>query len=379
MMPDVRIVPCESYKPTVCDKATAQLLDGFLDWAKPGMTVVIKANLVSMAKPEKAVTTHPELMCSVVRLLKEKQCRVIIGDSPGGLYNSVYVGRVYSAAGLKLCEAAGAELNSDFSQKETEFPDGKVCRSFTYTSYLDNADAIIDFCKLKTHGMMGMSAAAKNMFGVIPGTFKPEYHFRYPKHDEFADMIVDLDEYFKPTLSICDAVTAMEGNGPTKGTPRHIGAVLASFSPHKLDLVCAKLIGLKKDDVPTIEAAYRRGLCPASASELYIDGDADAFAVNDFNNIADRDSMLFDGNIMGGKLLGAFAEKCLRSKPKLKESLCVGCNECGNICPANAITMKNKKAVIDRKKCIRCFCCQEFCPAGAMRTHRPLIARIVNR
>ena len=59
-------------------------------------------------------------------------------------------------------------------------------------AFANGADAIIDFCKLKTHGMMGMSAAAKNMFGIIPGTFKPEYHFRYPDHKDFAKMLVDL-------------------------------------------------------------------------------------------------------------------------------------------------------------------------------------------
>ena len=38
----------------------------------------------------------------------------------------------------------------------------------------------------------------------------------------FADMIVDLDEYFKPRLSIIDGVVGMEGNGPTAGTPKKI-------------------------------------------------------------------------------------------------------------------------------------------------------------
>ena len=43
----------------------------------------------------------------------------------------------------------------------------KVAKDFTYTAWLDQADAIINFCKLKTHGMMGMSAAVKNLFGKI--------------------------------------------------------------------------------------------------------------------------------------------------------------------------------------------------------------------
>ena len=92
--------------------------------------------------------------------------------------------------------------------------------------------------------MMGLSAGAKNLFGAVPGTVKPEYHFRYPDPDDFAHMIVDLNEYFRPRLVICDAVVAMQGNGPTQGQPRALGALLAAENPHRLDLLAAALIGL---------------------------------------------------------------------------------------------------------------------------------------
>lgn len=36
----------------------------------------------------------------------------------------------------------------------------------------------------------------------------------------------------------------MEGNGPTSGTPRPIGCILAGHSPHAVDLLCARLIGM---------------------------------------------------------------------------------------------------------------------------------------
>ena len=94
-----------------------------------------------------------------------------------------------------------------------------MLKSFTYTAWLDACDAIIDFCKLKSHGMMGMSAAAKNLFGVIPGTMKPEYHYRFPNMSDFAHMLVDINDYFADKVKLClvDAVEGMEGNGPTKG------------------------------------------------------------------------------------------------------------------------------------------------------------------
>ena len=175
-MADVSIVRCEDYDMLMAESALSLALEPFggLDWVKAGMTVVIKANLVSFMKPETAATTHPVLLCALTKMLTEKGAKVIVGDSPGGLYTSAYVSRVYSATGVKAVEELGGKLNRDFGQATANFPEAHVAKSFQYTSYLDSADAIINFCKLKSHGMMSLSAAAKNMFGTVPGTVKPE-------------------------------------------------------------------------------------------------------------------------------------------------------------------------------------------------------------
>ena len=379
-MYDVSLVKCDGYE---ADKVYDALLTALeqvngLDWAKPGVRAVIKANLVSAMVPDRAATTHPELLCALTRLLTERGVGVVIGDSPGGLYSKAYVNRIYSATGVKAAEKYGALLNQNFSQKSVENPDGKVLKSFMYTEYLDDADVIIDFCKLKSHGMMGMSAAAKNMFGVIPGTVKPEYHFRFPDYDDFADMIVDINEYFKPVVSIADGIVGMEGNGPTAGTPRKMGFIGASLSPHMLDMVCAEILGMAKDAVPTLTAAERRGLIPKSISDIAINADISEFAVENFRHTAVRRSLLFSGTGRNPamRVFSVLAGNALRSTPRVVKKECVGCGVCAGICPAKAITIEKGCASIDREKCICCFCCQEFCPKGAMRVHRPLIARI---
>lgn len=376
----VSLKECKSYEEAEVTAALEALLAplGGLDWVARGMTVGIKANLVTFLKPEAAATTHPALLCALIKMLRARGARVILGDSPGGLYTKVYLDRVYSVTGMKAAEEAGAELNHDFSVKEAHFPEACSVRTFTYTGWLDSCDAIINFCKLKTHGMMSLSGAAKNMFGAVPGTVKPEYHYRFPDPAAFADMIVDLDEYFKPRLSIIDGVVGMEGNGPTAGTPRPVGVLIASENPHAADLIGAAIIGLKTEEVPTLVAAIRRGLIPDAPEKLDAP-DWSPYVVEDYQKVQTVRSLRFnrESEKFFGRISAAFVDKALASYPKLKKEDCIGCRECDKVCPADAITMAEKKPQIDRKKCIRCFCCQEFCPKGAMKVHRPVLARLL--
>lgn len=377
----VAVVPLAEYTPESARRALSALLSplGGLDFVKEGMTVAIKANLVSAMKPESAGTTHPVLLSALCDMLSERGARVIVGDSPGGIYTAGFVGRVYNVTGLHEVESHGAELNDDFSQKSATFPEGKVLHDFTYTAYLDKADVIINFAKLKSHGMMGMSCAAKNIFGVIPGIIKPEYHFRFSRYEDFADMIVDLDEYFHPHLSIADAVIGMEGNGPTAGTPRAINCLIASHSPHNLDMVAAKILGFEKEELPILNAAYLRGMTPESVDGVKLFGNIDALILSDFERVVERRSLQFggDGKNPAKRLFSKIAGAILRTKPVVKRNECVGCGVCADVCPAKTVIInKKKKAVIKRKNCIRCFCCQEFCPKSAMKVHRSFIAEL---
>ena len=382
-MCDVAIVGCADYEATHIREALIEAFAPFggFDFVKAGMKIAIKANLVHASKPEKAAVAHPALLAELTKLLVERGAEVVVGDSPGGLYNSAILGNVYRACGMSAVKDAGGSLNHDFSQETVDFPQGQVAKQFPFTSWLHKADLIINVCKLKTHGMMGMSCAAKNMFGVVPGTAKLEFHYLYPNHADFARMICDLEEYTAPAFSVCDGVWGMEGNGPTGGTPRHLGCILVSPSPHKLDMVAATVIGLTPEQVPTLEAAIERGLTPKHLDEIAIMGDISQFSVTDFKNVAASHAHLFSAKDHKGikRVLWTVVEKLIASRPDVHTKDCIGCGKCKELCPAKAIEIVDKKAKISRKTCIKCFCCQEFCPVSAIKVKRTFLAKRLNR
>lgn len=389
----VALVKCDSYQYEEVKRALDESLDliDALDFVRPGMKIGIKANLVTGSSADKAITTHPVLLKRLCEILTDKGASVVIGDSPGGLYTQAFVQNVYKSCGLYELENSAVSLNTDFSIKDGKFQDAVFLKSFIYTGWLDDVDAIIGFSKLKTHAMMGMSCAVKNMFGCIPGTTKPDYHMRFPEEKAFANVMVDLNEFFKPVLYIVDAIDGMEGNGPTAGEKRHIGAVLASKRPYSLDMVCASMIGMGISDVQTLLVANERGLGPKDINEVSVLGSyrLDEARVPDFKRATIHQSITFEGGSAFNRIKSIAVKLAYSTKPLVKKDECIGCKKCHDTCPAKAITMIPSTGAspkgtgnipqIDRSKCIKCFCCQEFCPVGAMKVHYNPVGNMLNK
>jgi len=368
-MANVNLYECQNYETNNLEKRINELVNDFdvLKNIKEKTKVVIKVNLISAMEPEKGATTHPALLKALVLYLLSKKCFVVIGDSPGGVYTKQYLNHVYKVT--RMTET-GAKLNDNFNTKTTTYDKSLVLKSFEYTSYLDDADVLINFCKLKTHGMMKMSCAVKNLFGTIPGTVKPQYHYRFPKYVDFANMLIDINEYFKADLNIVDAIVGMEGNGPTMGTPRKVGLILASQNPYELDYICAKLIG--EDDVETVKQSIIRGLC--KPEEIKLNKNIDKYIIKDYALIAEKKSLVFFKN----KIMANIGSKLFENKPVVTKK-CVGCGKCASVCPAKAIEIIDCKASIDRTKCIKCYCCQEFCPFGAINVKKSLFINLLHK
>ncbi len=338
---------------------------------KPGMRVLIKPNLVRGCKPETAVTTRAELLMAVCRKLKAMGIeKIVIADSPGGLYTPAMLSSIYSISGLK-CLSEVAELNQNVSWKQVFCPEGFENRTFNIIEPILEADVIINVAKLKTHGMTMLSAGIKNLFGSIPGLQKPEMHYRHPELEPFSNMLCELAKFVNPAITIIDAIDCMEGNGPTGGTVRHMGLTLAARNVFEQDAYASSLIGLAPENVAMLRIAQKRGWY--NPEELEVVGD-EAQPANPPFVLPDSAGVDFAGHLPGFMRSPAskFLKKIFHTVPKLNKAKCVGCGKCAESCPPHIIKIENGKAVFTAKGCISCFCCQEMCPAHAIDVKRML-------
>ncbi len=378
----VSILKCDNYdfellKDTI--KKSFENLGGIERYIDKGETVLLKVNLVMKKPPEMAATSNPEFTGALASILSEYGAKVIIGDSPGGPFSPMLLKSIYNVCEMdKAAKIGNAELNFNTEHIVCEFPDGKVLKKITAGAYIKNCDKIISVCRLKTHCMTKMTGAVKNMFGTIPGTTKAEYHFNCPDVNNFADCLIDICLNANPVLSFMDAIVGMEGEGPTAGKPRKIGAIIASENPFHVDFVAAKIINTEAETIPVLKNSIDRGLCPNNIEEIEMIGDNyKDFIITDYD-VPKTKSMHF----LGGKppkFLEGFVDRHIQPRPDFDHKKCIGCGDCARNCPAKTIEMKNHKPFVHTSKCIRCYCCQELCPKEAVSVYRPLILRIMSK
>lgn len=335
---------------------------------QPGMRIVLKPNLLMKRAPEEATTTHPTLIAAIAEhLLGLGAGPVIIAESPGGLYNKTQLTGIYNATGMtEYSQRYGFALNDDFGYAEVPFPKGESCKAFNIITPLIQADLIISVAKLKTHGMTGLSGAVKNMFGSVPGLQKPELHYRFPDKMQFCNMLVDLWECVHPAITFVDAVEAMEGNGPSGGSGRKTGRIFCSTDPYALDLTLAHFIDMPTGQIPVLQNAIRRGLCPASFEQVTLLGDG-VSPIRDFQKPRQKNIDFLDYLPQWlQRPAKKAADHLLTPRPVVRVRDCVGCGKCAESCPQKIIRVENRKAKIDGKDCIRCYCCHEMCPVKAI-------------
>ena len=133
-----------------------------------GGDALVKANLLSPAEPERAVTTHPEIVRAVAEEIR-KQCgaRVHIADNPGFIFTDT--AELFKKTGIE--EAAALDgmscgLLADMGFREVENGGFKTLTSARVSARYLDAAFCVNAPKLKTHLETEISGCLKNIFGT---------------------------------------------------------------------------------------------------------------------------------------------------------------------------------------------------------------------
>jgi uncharacterized protein (DUF362 family)/NAD-dependent dihydropyrimidine dehydrogenase PreA subunit len=358
----VAVAACDSYSPDRVKSALEEILSslgGMSAFVKPGQTVLVKPNLFSAHPPEHGVTTHPEVVRQVALLCIEAGARrVWVGDSPVGLQPEA---RLWSLTGMdKALAGTRAELKS---WKGPQIPVNCGDDILAVPEWYRDIDVIVSLPKLKTHGLTTITCGLKNVYGMVNGPAKSQFHVKYPSPATMSSFLVRVFAAFRPALTIADAIVAMEGNGPAHGQPLSAGLLLASRDAVALDAVACAALKISPATVPMIRMAAASGLGIMEAPGIQRTG----------SGLTRLETLRMKPSV--ARYLGRIPEvffrltPCLvRLHPKIRNRLCDRCGTCVRTCPKNAIN-KNRPAdfpVIDRRECIDCFCCIESCPKSAI-------------
>lgn len=379
----VFIVPCQNYEslPEKLDELL-EMMGGMDQFVRPGDQIVLKVNLLRQARPEEAVCTHPAVVAAVATAAKNAGATPLIADSPGGgfRYSKNMLQKIYAETGmLQAAEQAGVEVNLDVSSRPVSFREGILTKHFDIITPVIEANAVFNLCKLKTHLFTGMTGAVKNIFGVIPGLSKPGYHAKLQNVEQFAGMLLDLAQYISPRLTIMDAVTAMEGDGPGTGDPKQVGLLLASQNMLALDVVASEIIGLDRSQNPLLREAERRGLEPNKLDDVEIIGvdRADLKIMNFKLTQPTTDAQGYDRMPWYQQLMQPLFKDAFTVRPRVIWDRCIACGACIEGCPMEAVHFVKEKAFIDNDNCIRCYCCHEMCPEEAIELHRSWLYQLI--
>lgn len=338
-----------------------ELMDDIRNKFHPGVKVLLKPNLLSARLPEECVTTHPEFIRALIKCLLEYQCDISLGDSPGGYAN---IDKVYEITGMKA-------LAAEFRIKLVKFEKSKIIDGIPIAEEVFENDIIISLPKFKTHSLTLLTGAVKNCYGFLPGLFKSDCHRRLPRPEEFSRILLKIYKIVNPTLTIVDAIMAMEGEGPAHGIPRKVGLIIAGSDAVSIDSILAYIMGISPYDIYTNKIAEEEKIGVARLADIEIIGYAD------ISQFIQKDFKLPSTSILARipKPLVGIAGKIIRFYPQIITLKCKGCKICYHSCPVSAITMLKGKARINQRKCILCLCCQEVCPYGAVEVRRNYIAR----
>lgn len=243
------------------------LLGGLKDIVAEASRVLIKVNFISVKTYETGVTTDPLVVEAIIRKVKEFSDEVFVVESDASMTDA---DKACKATGmLDVCNSNQVKfinLRKEKDRVKLTIPNGETLKEITVPKIVVDS-AIINAAKLKTHNEAGVSLGMKNMFGLLPDKLKFKYHLR-----NISKVIVDINTVLKSRLTVIDGFYALEGPGPTSGTPVKMDLIIAGNNPVATDATACRVMGINPQEIYHIRRAYEKGLGEIEEAEIELVG-----------------------------------------------------------------------------------------------------------
>jgi uncharacterized protein (DUF362 family) len=235
-------------------EAVIEACGGISKFVAPGDVVWVKPNIAWDRKTEQAADSNPQVVATLIRLCLDAGAKKVqVTDRSCNEPR-----RTFASSGIQeAAEAAGAEV---FIMDPNRFKDldlgGETIQTWPVYGEALEVDKIINVAIAKHHNLTQLTLSMKNLMGLVGGN-------RNRMHQEIGTVLADLTQYFKPTLSVVDAVRILVRNGPVGGNLEDVerrDTVIASTDLVALDAYAATLFGLTGEDVAGVKEASARGL-----------------------------------------------------------------------------------------------------------------------
>jgi uncharacterized protein (DUF362 family) len=251
------------------------LTDGFESVVWRGANVLVKPNVALPAKAGTGIVTDARVVEAVTKVVLERNPkRVVIGEGSSVGYDlPVRLDSIHcmEAAGVvEVAKKLGVELvdlNRDEHVK-VRVADAFVMERFAIAKTALEADVIISLPVIKTHIRTGITCGLKNMKGVLPGNEKKRTHKLGLDRG-----IVDLNRVAKPTFTIVDGITGVQGawgseSDGVDGVP--LDLIIAGSDVVAVDAVCATVAGFDVRGILHIQLAAQAnlGVCDRGLIEV---------------------------------------------------------------------------------------------------------------
>ncbi len=233
-------------------------------YIKPGYKIMVKPNIVGAHAPP--ATTHPETLGALIDLLKSMGSSEIVvaeGSGEGSTLENFRILGLLDVAlnrGVEVVDLNVGELIN------VNVSDGRALQNVTLNKQLFEVDFFISLACLKTHSDAVVTLGLKNLIGIPPSSVYGSPKWRLHEADNrlggtyMAAPITDLATIRPINLTIIDGIVAMEGLGPTQGTPVNMGLIIVGKDPVATDSIAALIMGFDPRLIPTLKMATDRGL-----------------------------------------------------------------------------------------------------------------------